>query len=386
MSSGLKETNTVHEEMPRIALFLRYLGGGGADQMMVNLAEGFAKHGAKVDLILGDAWGPHLWKVPPEVQLINLNAKTGASVLFKLVQYLKQVQPQALLSTLHYNNEMVLLAKRLAGVPTRIVVREANTPSEEARNLKQLKKQITPVLMRHLYPWADGIVAVSQGVADDIAEVTKISVDRMQVIYNPSVTPQISEKAKEPLDHPWFAPGEPPVILGVGKLQKQKGFPTLIRAFDKVRQARSARLMILGWGPDRPELEALVQALGLEADVAMPDHIKNPYPYMARSAVFVLSSAWEGLPNVLIEALAVGVPVVSTDCRSGPSEILAQGKYGELTPVGDSEAMAAAILRVLAGETRQVNREWLKQFQLEAATRQYMDALGIISTPLPQIL
>jgi glycosyltransferase involved in cell wall biosynthesis len=118
----------------------------------------------------------------------------------------------------------------------------------------------------------------------------------------------------------------------------------------------------------------------------MPDHIKNPYPYMARSAVFVLSSAWEGLPNVLIEALAVGVPVVSTDCRSGPSEILAQGKYGELTPVGDSEAMAAAILRVLAGETRQVNREWLKQFQLEAATRQYMDALGIISTPLPQIL
>lgn len=374
----------MQEETPRIAMFLRYLGGGGADQMMVNLAGGFAKRGAKVDFLLGGAWGPHLWKVPSDVQLVNLNASNSISIVFKLAQYLRQVRPHALLSTLHYNNEIVLLAKQFSGVPTRVVVREANTPSEEARNLKQFKKQITPLLMRCLYPKADGIIAVSRGVADDIAQITGIPIDRMQVIYNPSVTPDVAERAKEPLEHPWFAPGEPPVILGVGKLQTQKGFSTLIRAFAKVRQVRPVRLLILGWGPDRPELEALVRSLGLETDVAMPSHEKNPYAYMSRSSVFALSSAWEGLPNVLIEALSVGLPVVSTDCRSGPAEILDRGRFGELVPVGDSDAMAAAILRVLSGEIRRVDPQWLEQFQLDTATSQYLAALGV-TLPEPAI-
>ncbi len=181
--------------------------------------------------------------------------------------------------------------------------------------------------------------------------------------------------AQEPLEHPWFTPGEPPVVLGVGKLEAQKDFPTLIRAFARVRRAQPARLVILGWEPDRPQLEALVSELGLEDDVALLGHVGNPYPYMARAAVFVLSSHWEGLPTVLIEAMAVGTPVVSTDCESGPAEILDGGKYGSLTPVGDSQSLAEAILNVLVGQSREIAPAWLNHFTLETSTQQYMKVL-----------
>lgn len=151
----------------------------------------------------------------------------------------------------------------------------------------------------------------------------------------------------------------------------------MIRAFAKVRQVRSARLIILGWGPDRPQLEGLIKDLGLEADVDLPGYSQNPYAYMARSAVFVLSSAWEGLPTVLIEAMAFGTPVVSTDCESGPAEILAGGKYGYLTPVENSDALADAVLQVLSGKPKSVDSNWLDQFGLETATQKYLNVLGI---------
>ncbi len=183
--------------------------------------------------------------------------------------------------------------------------------------------------------------------------------------------------AQEPVEHPWFNSQDIPLLLGVGKLEAQKDFPNLIRAFAKVRQVRPARLVILGWGPDRPQLEALVNDLGLEADVDLPGYVQNPYAYMSRASAFILSSAWEGLPTVLIEAMALGIPVVSTDCESGPSEILADGKYGYLTPVGDSEALADAILKVLSGYQKTVNSSWLKRFDVETATQQYLKALGI---------
>lgn len=364
-------------DRPQIAIFLRYLGGGGADQMMLNLAQCFCREGLAVDVVLGETWGPHLWKVPRGVRLIDLHASGTGATLLKLARYLRQDKPQALLSTLHYTNEIALLAKRFPGVSTRVVVREANTPSEEAKRTATLKKRITPWLIRALYPGADGIVAVADGVADDIAQVAHIPRDRIDVIYNPTITPELTEKAQTTLAHPWFAPGEPPVVLGVGKLQKQKDFPTLIRAFAKVRKHCSARLMILGWGPDRPQLESLVQTLGLEADVSLPDYIKNPYAYMAQSAAFVLSSAWEGLPNVLIEAMATGAPVIATDCKSGPAEILDQGKYGHLVPVGDSDALAEAIVSVLSGQGRAIAVDWLTQFTVETSAQKYKEILGI---------
>jgi glycosyltransferase involved in cell wall biosynthesis len=269
------------------------------------------------------------------------------------------------------------MAKLIARVPTRVVVAEHNQLSKTARNATKLKGKLAPWFTRFLYPYADGIVAVSQGVAKDLSDTAHLPIGSIETIYNPVITPAMLASAKEPLEHKWFASGAPPVILGIGKLEPQKDFPNLIHAFAKVRQVQHARLVILGWGPDRSELQALAEELGVEADVDLLGYVQNPYAYIARSTVFVLSSAWEGLPTVLIEAMALGKPVVSTDCESGPSEILADGKYGFLTPVGDSEALASAILEVLSGNPKPIDLMWLDQFGLEFATQKYLNVLGI---------
>ncbi len=183
------------------------------------------------------------------------------------------------------------------------------------------------------------------------------------------------KKAKEPVEHPWFETGELPVILGVGRLMEQKDFPTLIRAFAKVLKVRPSRLVILGSGKERSRLNALVHELGLQNHVAMLAFQNNPYAYMTKAAVFALSSAWEGFGNVLVEAMAQGTPVVSTDCKHGPREILDHGKHGLLVPVGDSQAMAEAILNVLSGKFPSVTSEWLEQFTLKPTVSQYIKLL-----------
>jgi glycosyltransferase involved in cell wall biosynthesis len=212
---------------------------------------------------------------------------------------------------------------------------------------------------------------VSQGVAKNLVDMGLPS-EKIEVIYNPIVTPELSEKLQESLNHPWFLPGQPPVILGVGRLQKQKDFPTLIHAFAKVRQQQPLRLMILGEGSERSNLESLVQELGIAKDVVFPGFVANPYAYMAQAAVLVLSSAWEGFGNVLVEALAAGTPIVSTDCESGPAEILANGQYGKLVPVGNAEDMAKAIAAILEDTPDgEVLKQRANEFSLEKALTKY---------------
>ncbi|NEO27036.1 MAG: glycosyltransferase [Kamptonema sp. SIO4C4] len=360
------------DAQPHVAFFLRYLGGGGAERVLLNLASGLSQQGIQVELVLENAWGPHLSKVPDEVKIVDLKASGTLSAIGAFAQYLRQVKPLAVLSALHYANEIAIAAKKLSGVTTRLIVSEHNTLSQALPQKSGLKKRLLPSLIRMLYPWADGVVAVSHGVAQDLARMTGLSPDLITTIYNPVIMPDLPQKAAAPVDHPWFAEGEPPVVVGVGKLEKQKDFTNLIQAFALVRQQCEARLMILGWGPLRSQLEALVTDLGLENDVALLGYIENPYPYMAKASVFALSSAWEGLPTVLIEAMAVGTPVVSTDCPSGPQEILDGGKYGILTPVQDSSALAEGILTVLKQPTPAMPKEWLEQFTLTATTQNYL--------------
>jgi glycosyltransferase involved in cell wall biosynthesis len=369
----------MQENPSHIAIHLHTIFNGGIERVIANLTRNLIEHGLKVDLVLNFlGFHPFLSEFPPEVRVVDLKAQGIPARLPKLVGYLRQEQPLALLSANHYANEVALLAKRLSGTSTRVVVSEHTTLSREAAHAPQLGlRHWTPLAARLSYPWADGIVAVSQGVAEDLAGLTSLPLERIRTIYNPVVTPELSEKAKEPVDHPWFAPGELPVILGVGRLEEQKDFPNMITAFERVRQVQPARLMILGEGSQRSRLNALVRELGLENDVAMPGFVKNPYAYIARAAVFALSSAWEGLPTVIIEALAVGTPVVSTNCKSGAAEILGNGKYGELVPIGDKEALANAILSVLSGKSKPVDPAWLQQFTLEKATQQYLDILGV---------
>jgi glycosyltransferase involved in cell wall biosynthesis len=205
--------------------------------------------------------------------------------------------------------------------------------------------------------------------------MTGIPRNLIQVIYNPVITPDLRINSQMPLEHPWFNLGEPPVILAVGSLTAQKDFPTLLKAFVQLRKIRNARLLILGEGEERTAIEALVKQLGLEQDVSLPGFVVNPYPYMFRAPVFVLSSKWEGLPTVVIEALFCGTLIVSTDCPSGPREILQDGQYGQLVPVGDSVNMAQAIENVLAGKMPHPPRECWKPFELDTVIDQYVNLL-----------
>lgn len=361
-----------------IAIFLPSLRGGGAERVMVNLSKGFAGCGLKVDLVLAKAEGPYLSMVPPEVRVIDLRASRVLTSLPKLMRYLKQEQPEALLSAMDHANIVALWARKLAAVQCKIVVSVHNVISMAAYNAPTTRGRFMPYFIRKFYPWADAIVAVSKGVADDLAKVTELTRESIRVIYNPVVNPELLKKAKEPLKHPWFAPGQPPVILSVGRLVKQKDYPTLIRALAMVRKERSIKLMILGEGEERSKLESLVHEFRLEDDASMPGFVVNPYAYMARSSLFVLSSAWEGLSNVLIEAMACGCPIVATDCPSGPYEILDGGKYGKLVPVGNCEAMAKAIIEALDAPKDSLKlQKRACEFSLERAVQQYAEVMGI---------
>jgi glycosyltransferase involved in cell wall biosynthesis len=360
----------------RIALFVPSLRGGGAEKAMVNLARGFAERGLKVDLVLAKAEGPYLSQVPLEVRVVDLGARRVLYSLPGLVRYLRRERPQAMLSALNYANIVAIWAKLLARVQTRLVVSERNTLSLSTQNASSVRVKLLPLLIKIFYPYADAVVVVSHGVAEDLITMTGLPVEKVKVIYNPVITPELFARAEEPLDHPWFRPGEPPVILGVGRLTKQKDFPTLIRAFALVRKECRARLMILGEGEDRPKIEALVRELGLEEDVALPGFVDNPYKYMKRAAVFVLSSQWEGLPTVLIEALALGTPVISTDCPGGSAEILENGRWGQLVPVGNIRALAGAILAAIEDKGLPAAVGSLEKFTLERTVEEYLATLS----------
>ena len=359
----------------RLSVFVPDMTVGGAERAAFHLVQGMARRGYDIDLVLGDAVGDFMADIPKSVRVIDFKTSRVSLSLPALVRYLRRERPQAILSVMSHTNIITLWARRLAGVLTRVVVNEQNTLSRVAHHASSQSGRMMPRLIRRFYPWADGIVAVSNGVADDLAQVIGLPREQIQVIYNPMVTPELREKARAPLDHAWFKSGEPPVVLAVGRLAKQKDYPTLIQAFSNVRQARSARLLILGRGDERPALEALVNDFGLEQDVSLHGFVDNPYPYMAHASAFVLSSKWEGLPGVLIEALYCGAPLIATDCPSGTREILANGKYGRLVPVGDIAALAQAIEATLAENPSGPPPESWQPFELERVMNQYIRTL-----------
>ncbi len=376
-----------------ISIFLRNLTEGGVERVMLNLASGFEKKGVNVEIILTNAEGKFLEQVPKEVKIISFDQSVSESNFYgklklptgfqslrslpKLVNYLQQKKPKVLLSATHFPNEIAILSKKTSGVSTRIFVSEHTNIAVEAKLVEQASSRLAPFTARVLYPMADGIIAVSQGAANSLSSVTGIAPEKIKAIYNPVITPELKVKMMEPVEYPWLETEEVPVVLGAGRFVAQKDFSTLIHAFAKVRQVRPARLIMLGSGREEEKLRALTQELDVEADAAWMGFVSNPFAYMKQAAVFVLSSTWEGFGNVLVEAMAVGTPVVSTDCPSGPKEILAGGKYGELVPVGNGVAMAEAILKVLSGEIKSVDSDWLEQFTRETVAQQYLDFMGI---------
>jgi glycosyltransferase involved in cell wall biosynthesis len=359
-------------EAKAIAIYLPSLRGGGAERVMINLAQGLTERGHSVDLVLAAAEGAYLEQVPPGVRLVDLAAGQTLRSLVPLIGYLRAEKPRVLVSSMSHANVISLWAAKLAGRSTPVIVTVHNTLSENIRHLSWLKGSFWWHMLHTFYPWATHVVAVSRGAADDLARELGVSRTRMEVVYNPVITPSLVARSRETPDHPWFAPGQPPLILGAGRLTPQKDFPTLLRAFAEFRRRHSGRLMILGEGPDRPTLEALINELGLAGEVELPGFRENAIAYMAGAELFVLSSAWEGLPTVLVEALAAGARVVSTDCPSGPREILEGGRLGALVPVGDHEALAQAMIDALGRPRSPVSPETLFPFTLDAAVEHYL--------------
>ena len=370
---------------------------------MLNLATALAGRDYRVDLVMGQKKGHFLDEIPDTVNIVELrplsarrlfaalrhmryiSGRLGSHVFNRkaawilgtvpaLAAYLNTQRPTVLLSALNYTNIAALLARGLSVQPPRLVISVHNHLSTVAAHAPHERRVLQ--LARWFYPEADRIVAVSDGVADDLARVIAVPRSRITTIYNPIFRPEILIQAQARLGHAWFAPGTPRVILAIGKLKPQKDFACLIRAFTRVRALRPARLLILGEGPQREALLSLARKLRVENDVALPGFVANPFAYMGRAAVFVLSSAWEGLSNVIIEALACGCPVVSTDCPSGPAEILDGGTYGRLVPVGDDAALANAILATLDNPPpRDRLRDRAQFFSVDCAVERYLDVL-----------
>jgi len=375
MSNSHRPTNNQWETGDRlkIGIFLSFSGQGGVERMMLNLAEGLSSVGCLVDLITVKTKSAYLNSPLEGIKLVNLGVSHTFGGVMPLVRYLRQHRPAALLAAKDRANIVAVLANTISGTRTRLILRMGTTVSAALGGKRPLKEKLWYTRMRLFYPHANAVVAVSKGVAADLMKNAGLAPSLVHVIPNPVITPKLLNLAEEPLDHPWFKDGAPPVILGVGRLTKQKDFPTLIKAFAKVRESFQCRLVILGEGQDRPKLEALITDLGIRSDTLLPGFVHNPYPYFKRASLFVLSSIWEGSPNVLTEALALGTPVVSTDCPCGPKEILEGGRFGPLVPVWDAEALSEAMLHTLRNP---LEKSFLKSavndYTLGESTKRYL--------------
>ncbi len=342
----------------RVAIVLSGLGLGGVQRTMLTLAGGLEARGVAVDLVVPRAEGPFRTAVPEGVRLVCLDARLARVPWVRarkrrrslastpaLAAYLRRERPGVVLSASHYVNLQTLWARKLSGARLPVVVSQRTHLSRAIENagFPLRRRPWLAALTRRTLPAADAIVAVSEGVAEDLARTAGLPRERIEVLPNPLRLDEVEAGSRKPAPHPWLVDPRVPVVVGLGRLAPQKDFATLLRSFAEVRRRRPARLLVLGEGRERARLEALAQEFGIAADVEFPGYVENPFAWLARARLFVLSSRYEGLPGALVQALACGCPVVSTDCPSGPREILEQGALGELVPVGDARALARAI-------------------------------------------
>lgn len=359
-----------------IDIFLPDLRGGGAERVCLNLANEFAYRGLQVRMVLMQAEGELLPLLDPRVEVMGLGTAHVRGALWPLMRHLHQARPSALLANMWPLTFLAVLARKLARVDCRVVAVEhiawSATPLVKYRRTALALK----ASMRWMQPRIDALLAVSGGAAEDLERFAGLPPGAVGVQYNPAVaTVPPATTLAPPLDIDWLH-GSQRRVIAVGALKAQKDFSVLLRAFARLREQVDARLLILGEGDERPMLEALIRKLGLENVVDLPGFVVDPAPYYARADLYAMSSNHEGLPTVLIEALDHGVPVVSTDCPSGPREILQDGKHGTLVPVGDVEALAQAMLDSLHSTHDHVAlKARARDFAVDKIADQYLDHL-----------
>lgn len=359
---------------PRLSIFIPSLLGGGAERVTSILANGFARRGHEVDLLLARAEGPYLADISADVRIVDFDRSGVAACLPQLTRYLRNARPHAILSMLSHANVIALLANKMAGSPSRAVVGERSSYEECRRTYRRPRDRLVRTMMRLTYPWASRIITVSDENIDELRQATGIERERFLYVPNPVVPNDIDAQSRQPFECDVFGQGRP-VIVAAGRLAPEKDFATLIRAFKLVRERRDSALVILGEGPERPRLERLAAELGVSDHLRLPGFVHNPFPFMRAADVFALSSRFEGMPGVLVQAMACGTPVVSTDCRTGPREVLEDGKWGTLVPVGDPAALAAGLADSLGRREHPEVRARAERHKEETGVDHYLQAL-----------
>lgn len=367
------------DRAPRLALYGSHRGPNGIGRVICNLANGAVGHGVAVDLLVSHADSADLALLDGGVRVVTLGAHRGRAAVARLADYLQRERPAVLLGNREWANRQALAARRRAAVPVRLAFRVGSPPSAGSARRHWPSRLWHRARLRQTYRQADRVIAISAGVATDVLALTGLPGERVVTLKNPSIPIDLDQFASAAAPHPWLEQRDVPVVLTAGRLVEVKDFGTLLRAFAALRRQRPGRLVILGEGPQRGALLSLAEQLGVAQDVALPGFAGNPAAWMARAALFVVSSRYEGGPNVLIEALACGTPAVSTDCPHGPREILDHGRWGRLVPVGDAAALAAAMAATLdAPPPADTLRAAMAPYQVDTAARAYLAALGLL--------
>jgi glycosyltransferase involved in cell wall biosynthesis len=365
---------------PKISILTHDISGGTFTNLCPTLVRGLRELDVDCNLVVLDATPEELSHFP-DIPIVTLNVKRTAFSLFSVVRYLRDYRPDIILPMPWYFNIVAVWAKYLSGINTKVILGEHNIISLEAsiEHRDKLHLRFLPILMRYTYPYGDGLVGVSKDTITDLVETLKIKAKiPKRVIFNPINYAHVQHLAQASIEHHWFSSSEIPIIFTVARLAKQKQLDGLLQAFAKIIKVTPARLLILGEGPLRAELECLCKELEIEDSVSMPGYDSNPYRYMANCDVFVLASAWEGCPVALQEAMVCGAAVVVTDAPGGMKDIVENGKFGVIAPTNNPSLLAEKIVQMLKQpDLKQYYREQAKQrsqvFYYQNIAQQYLE-------------
>lgn len=354
----------------KISIFIPNLSGGGAERAMITIANGLGNK-YTVDLVVSNASGSYRDEINDSVKVVDLKSKSLRWSFFKLISYINSEKPDTIISALASANIICSIARVFTKRRFKLILSERAAVIAALKDNPRWQARIMPLLIRITYPHADFIVCVAKDIAKELKEVFGLKSEKLKVIYNAVVTEKLIENSMQEFDNPYFNHSKIPMILGVGRLTSQKNFASLIHAFSTIRKKQKSKLVILGEGPLLNDLKNLSKELNIHKDVYFPGFVKNPFVWMKHAKVFVLSSAYEGLPNALIQAMACGTQVVSTNCPTGPSEILEDGKWGFLCPVDDNHSLAQGISNILENHNQKDVFKRSQYFSLERALERY---------------